>query len=127
MRMWMIDPRTMCREHLLGEHCELHMFVGSIKKRKRLEGFFLHNCLEPSSLEKRHAELVAEMTRRNYHHRSPLGKLTRNDMLFLKDRYFYKIDRKRSHNDLLKRCAECRHLTASLGRTKLGKGRHAQP
>ena len=32
MRMWMIDPKLLCRKHLLGEHLEIHMFVGTINK-----------------------------------------------------------------------------------------------
>jgi hypothetical protein len=28
--MWMVDPRIMCRNHLLGEHAEIHMFVWNI-------------------------------------------------------------------------------------------------
>lgn len=32
MRMWMVPPELMCRQHLLGEHVELHMFVGAINK-----------------------------------------------------------------------------------------------
>lgn len=30
MRMWMVDPKIMCRKHLLGEHLELHMLAGCI-------------------------------------------------------------------------------------------------
>ena len=37
-RMWMIAPRKMCRNHLLGEHKELHQAVGSILKNKSLKG-----------------------------------------------------------------------------------------
>jgi hypothetical protein len=33
--MWMVDPRLVCSKHLLGEHVELHMFVGCLLKRKR--------------------------------------------------------------------------------------------
>ena len=36
MRMWMIDPTMLCTKHLLGEHVELHMFVGTINKNKKL-------------------------------------------------------------------------------------------
>lgn len=25
--MWGVDPSAMCRNHLLGEHVEMHMFV----------------------------------------------------------------------------------------------------
>jgi hypothetical protein len=31
MRMWMVNPRIMCGNHLLGEHLETHMFYGIIK------------------------------------------------------------------------------------------------
>lgn len=43
MRMWMVPPRHMCRKHLLGEHVELHMFVGSIKNGVRVEGYLANN------------------------------------------------------------------------------------
>lgn len=38
MRMWMLPPETMCRKHLLGEHVELHMLLGSLRRGKTLTG-----------------------------------------------------------------------------------------
>lgn len=38
MRMWNINPRYMCRKHLLGEHVETHMLVGSLRKEKSVQG-----------------------------------------------------------------------------------------
>ena len=32
MRMWNVDVTKMCNKHLLGEHVEMHMFVGIIIK-----------------------------------------------------------------------------------------------
>ena len=28
--MWMVDPRFMCRAHILGEHRECHALIGTI-------------------------------------------------------------------------------------------------
>ncbi len=33
MRTWMVPPQIMCRQHLLGEHNEIHKFVGAVTKR----------------------------------------------------------------------------------------------
>ena len=32
MRMWLVPPQLMCDQHLLGEHLEMHMFIGTIRK-----------------------------------------------------------------------------------------------
>ena len=39
MRMWMVDPKKMCRKHLLGEHVEIHMMVGTLLKGRSIDGF----------------------------------------------------------------------------------------
>ena len=36
MRMWLVPPSHMCRKHLLGEHVELHMLLGTLKKGKSI-------------------------------------------------------------------------------------------
>ena len=33
MRMWGVDPKQMCRQHLLGEHVELHMQAGAVLEK----------------------------------------------------------------------------------------------
>jgi hypothetical protein len=71
MRMWMIDPKYMCRKHLLGEHVEIHMIIGAIKKNKNLQGFFDKKLIEINSIITRHDELVFEMIKRGYNHNSP--------------------------------------------------------
>ncbi len=72
MRMWNVDPTIMCRNHLLGEHVEMHMFVGSINKKKNLVGYIHGGLVEIHNIRKRHAELAKEMERRGYNHKSAL-------------------------------------------------------
>jgi hypothetical protein len=91
----------MCNQHLLGEHVELHMMVGAIRKNKNLAGYLENNLMEPDSIESRHTELVTEMTKRGMKHKSPLSFT--NDFLPT-----VKVDTSASLNDLLERCTECR-------------------
>lgn len=72
MRMWMIDPRTMCRQHLLGEHVECHMLAVCLRQGRNLDGYLERQLLEPQHVAARHDILVAEMEARGYRHRSPL-------------------------------------------------------
>lgn len=103
MRMWMVDPKVMCRQHLLGEHVELHMFVGTLNKGISVAGYLADNLMEPASLEARHGELVAEMTRRGYNHKSPLPAAR---ALPPKDAAV-RIDAAASQAELLRRCPAC--------------------
>jgi len=102
MRMWMVEPRRMCRRHLLGEHVELHMLVGSLRKGTSLAGFVANGLIEVHSVRARHAQLVREMKRRGYRHRSPLPRF--------RARRLGRVIRKKSLADLLQRCAACRKL-----------------
>jgi hypothetical protein len=72
MRMWDIDPSRLCRQHLLGEHCELHMMVGTLNKGTRMEGYYAKGLVNTDLLVPRHEALVAEMTARGMKHKSPL-------------------------------------------------------
>ena len=99
----MVDPKIMCRNHLLGEHLECHMFAGSIKRGHNLEGFLKNNLLEPMSLEKRHAQLVEEMEKRGFNHKSPL-EIKKSDLEYLGEK---KIDVDSSLKELLRRCKNC--------------------
>lgn len=62
----------MCRKHLLGEHLELHMLVGSLTKGRSIQGFLDNGLLEPQNLISRHNRLVKEMIFRGYKHNSPI-------------------------------------------------------
>ena len=100
MRMWMVPPEMMCKNHLLGEHLEIHMFVGAINKNKNIKGY-LNGLLEFDSIESRHNELAIEMIKRGYNHNSPLP-----DILFKIENK--KIDVLKNIAELLRRCEQCR-------------------
>ena len=74
MRMWMVDPSLLCRKHLLGEHVECHMFVGTINKNISIKGYIEKGLCEPDKLEFRHNQLSEEMIKRGYNHLSELPK-----------------------------------------------------
>ena len=60
-RMWMISPSKMCRQHLLGEHKELHQLIGSLNKGKSVKGHINKGQVEIHNIKSRHKELVKEM------------------------------------------------------------------
>jgi hypothetical protein len=77
MRIWDIQPKLLCRQHLLGEHRELHAIWSVITRKKK--GYSRH----PETLRwkgrlkalfARHEQQVAEMLRRGYRHYSPLPR-----------------------------------------------------
>ena len=77
MRIWDITPSKLCRNHLLGEHRELHAMWTVITENKK--GYSLHPETirwkgKLMAMYLRHDRLVAEMTKRGYNHHSPLDK-----------------------------------------------------
>ena len=108
MRQWMVNPKILCRKHLLGEHVEHHMFIGALRKGKNIDGFLKNNLLEPLSLYYRHEELVQEMEARGYKHKSPLTEIDASIVLYLEpNKMNWKINRGQSLSDLLSRCPDC--------------------
>lgn len=105
MRMWMVDPKILCKQHLLGEHVETHMFKGHIERKKSIQGYIANNCVEVKSIVNRHAELVEEIKRRGYNHNSELNRI-QYEHLSRTDQE-YNIDRAASQQELLKRCPRC--------------------
>jgi hypothetical protein len=104
MRMWMIKPSGMCDQHLLGEHVELHMIVGSLAKGREasVQGLIRKGLVEPQNIEARHAALVKEMTRRGMQHKSPLP--------VPKSLPVGKVYRAISRTELRSRCLTCSRL-----------------
>lgn len=100
MRMWGVDPKILCRKHLLGEHVEMHMFVGTIKKGNSIQGYIDKGLVNPALIIHRHNCLVGEMLSRGYNHQSPLL----ND---LPEQHDIPFDTDTSLNDLITRCPEC--------------------
>lgn len=106
MRMWMVPPAIMCRKHLLGEHVEHHMFVGTINKGISVTGYLQNNLLEPTSLVSRHDELALEMVARGYNHQSELLSVSVEGLT--QDQLWTTINREAALGELLRRCPECR-------------------
>jgi hypothetical protein len=101
MRMWMVDPKIMCRKHLLGEHVELHMLVGHLKRARRIDGFVRNNCVQPRSINARHKALAKEMERRGYRHESPLQSPVWSAYELVR------VDAEASLIELTRRCPDC--------------------
>ena len=75
MRIWDLPPAVLCRQHLLGEHRELHALWAILTSGKR--GYAHHPETrrwrgKQAALFARHEALVAEMARRGYRHGTPL-------------------------------------------------------
>ncbi|MFW6008747.1 MAG: pyrimidine dimer DNA glycosylase/endonuclease V [archaeon] len=106
MRMWMINPKYLCRKHLMGEHVETHMIVSHINKGKSINGFIKNNLIEPISIKERHDILAIEMVNRKYNHKS---KIIQPNIKYLSN-YIqnYKIDIIQSSRDLINRCDKCK-------------------
>ena len=92
----------MCRQHLLGEHVEIHMFIGTLNRKKSVEGYLQKGFLEVHNLFSRHNELVEEMKRRGYKHNSEVEEKwkTASRLGF--------IDRKQNLEELINQCLNCR-------------------
>ena len=102
MRMWKINPKKLCRQHLLGEHLEMHMFSSNIKQKKNLKGYIKSGLVECHNVKARHDLLAKEMKRRGYNHNSPIKAF--------KSYKAGKVCIKSNIKELKKRCKECRKL-----------------
>ena len=110
MRMWMVNPRIMCRQHLLGEHVEIHMFIGTINRGKSVKGYLEKGLLEVHNLYNRHEELVKEMSRRGYSHNSEVKE---------KWKFVEKvgiINKEKNLSELVNRCSKCKRRRPKIRR-----------
>ena len=78
VRVWDLPPSLLCRQHLLGEHRELHGLWRILTEDR--QGYAHHPETRRwrgklAALHKRHEDLVEEMVRRGYRHASPLDRL----------------------------------------------------
>lgn len=99
MRMWKVDPKVLCRKHLLGEHVEMHMFVGAILKGTSLRGYIDKGLVETDKIKQRHDDLAKEMIRRGYKHCSPIEQVD--------CKAEGQINTAKAAEELLNRCPEC--------------------
>jgi hypothetical protein len=104
--MWLTETSMLCKDHLLGEHSELHKLVGGIRNHPHgkaiADGQAAKGNVDTRVIEQRHAELVQEMRRRGYDHDSPLS--------YGEDEYqaTADIDPEENRRELAGRCAACR-------------------
>lgn len=106
MRMWMVNPEILCRQHLLGEHGEIHKHRHNFVKHHSIAKRIIMGQIEPESMWTRHDELSQEMLNRGYNHNSPY-EMPDLSYLSSRERYFI-IDRKISLQALLDRCPNCK-------------------
>ena len=109
MRMWMVDPKIMCDQHLLGEHVELHMLVGNIQRGKSIDGF-LSGLVNPGFIVQRHEVVANEMLYRGMNHKSPIespGEFTSN-------RTVQPISETSNLKELAHRCDRCSLLIRKI-------------
>ena len=111
--MWMVDTRVLCDQHLLGEHVEHHMFVGTINRGYDIWGYVQNNLVEPMKLQERHDALVKEMERRGMNHKSPLPRVNYN--VLLKKEREAKVNVDDSLMDLIGRCEICKARAKRYG------------
>lgn len=110
MRQWLVPTECLCDKHLLGEHVEHHMFVGTINKKKSLKGYLNFGLLKPETLQSRHTALVEEMIKRGMKHNSPLPNFS------CKEKGSINIEE--NLEELKKRCPRCLNLILSYEKDK---------
>lgn len=103
MRMWNIETGKMCNKHLLGEHVEMRMFVGTLNKNKSIKGYLDKGLVEVHNIRKRHDEIAKEMKKRGMKHKSALPK------------YKYQktgtVNIRKNEKDLFNRCKNCKETS----------------
>lgn len=114
MRMWQINPRLLCHNHLLGEHNEIHRHKHVFEKHYSITGRVTPIVqIEPLSMKIRHDELAKEMLSRGYNHKSPY---TLPDLSYLPvHQVNAKVDLDYNLRDLMSRCPECKRRIEENG------------
>ena len=113
VRMWMVDPRTMCRKHLLGEHGEIHKHRHNFVKGHSVAGRVAGNACEPAAMKARHDELEAEIRRRAVEagRKPPSSPFEMPDISYLPPEHRdFRVDVEASDRELRRRCEDCRKM-----------------
>ena len=100
--MWMVNPKLLCRKHLLGEHGEIHKHRHNFVKGHSIAGRI--GQIDPAKMSERHDSIAAEMIDRGMNHNSPYEQpdLSKYDLTN------FTVDVNVSLEDLKQRCPECR-------------------
>ncbi len=80
VRIWCVPVSELDRQHLLGEHAELHCIVGALRGKYRAYSRHPETLRFKDRIQQlyyRHGEQVREMLRRGYEHNSPLPNSSR--------------------------------------------------
>lgn len=104
MRTWFINPKLMCRRHLLGEHRECHCAYEAANSGKYDVFGYTFGLVDFYHLKERHNELVIEMKNRGYKH---------DDSIIIEKLKNFKIpcsipDITHNEYELSIRCKDCR-------------------
>lgn len=101
--MWMVDVKSMCRNHLLAEHLDVHMFVNALNQGLDLSHYINSNALEVLSLLERHNQLADEINSRSYKNDTPLPGYN------ITGRYkSSRIDKNKAREELMEICNKCK-------------------
>jgi hypothetical protein len=101
--MWNVNPRKMCNQHILGEHVEMHMFAGTIKKGISISGYINKGLVETGYIKQRHDILVREMARRGINHSSDIDDNNYNEEVGT-------VNKAENEIILSNRCPDCKKL-----------------
>jgi hypothetical protein len=74
----------------------------SINIQRSLDGYIQNGLIDVSMVEERHRQLVEEMKKRGYNHKSPIPPVNYSGYKIVK------IDVNKSLNQLTDRCKECK-------------------
>jgi hypothetical protein len=77
MRIWDVDPHLLCRQHLIGEHYELHCCWNTITRGRKAWSHHPETKRWVGKLKAlfhRHTALAKEMRFRGFSHKSDLDK-----------------------------------------------------
>ena len=108
----MVSPPLLCRQHLLGEHRELHALVGIIRRGTALSGYVKKHLIETAQISNRHEALVVEMLARGYQHNSPLTPEITNGV--------GSVDVAYNLAELRTRCTGCKERIDTMTRPAIG-------
>ena len=98
-----VDTKKLCNQHLLGEHLEMHMSTGCIKKGTNLNGYYNNKLVCTNLIKKRHDDLAIEMIFRHMKHNSPMPEID-----FFRDFKYGSIDIESNIKELINRCPKCK-------------------
>lgn len=106
-RQWLADPREMCKQHLLGEHFEAHIFLSKMQKHNSLEGFRRGSMFFGAWYIKDRHDQIAKLLKQP--HKTPL-QITMNEIIEYPLRLPDETDLGKSNSDLYGRCQKCRDV-----------------